>query len=742
MRRDPKSVIAVSVTALWLTAEVGLASDDDLKALLDGVKVVDAPGLPGPVCAFGEEAFAVVVGCVKRAGQLPLVVASRFGKGRVVAFGKDGFFSPKTLDIGDTGRLVANAARWAAGRSGPVTVGVHLRKGLAPALQKHGLDARDVTLDQLDAVDVVIARPNRVDRAGIEKLSQFVAKGKGLLAGELGWGWLQLNRGKTLTHDFGANQLLAPMGIVWADGMLDRTTKSGYAAGETPSPLTNASKALDAALAHAAGKTKLSKEDLAQVSTVLTRTAQVLPSTDKILLPRIRELTADNSINVVPTRKKPVTAGDLLSRLVLTMQIRKAKQASPEEAEAHPAAATFPGVAPNGAARVARTVEINTAIPRWHSTGLYAAPGELVTVTVPESALGGKLKIRIGSTTCRNWRHSRWYRAPEVHRELSIKSTRTEAANAFGGLIYIVVPNDCKLGQIAVTIEGALEAPYFQLGKTDLAEWRDKIRHLPAPRAEIASKKAILTVPSKDVRGLDDPASLMELWNHILDTCADLAAWPSHDRKFPQRYCADAQLCAGYMHAGHPIMLPTSAAPKLVDREHLLKEGNWGLYHETGHNHQHRDWTFGGTGEVTVNLFTLYILDKVCGIKPSEGRMTKGKIQQQVSQHFAKSCPFSEWKRKPFLALYMYYQMQQAFGWDVFTRVFAEYRDLPATERPKSDDGKRDQWLVRFSRTAGRNLGPFFEAWGVPTSEKARASIRDLPVWMPEDLPTKTPKKS
>lgn len=183
--REATPVLAISaLAAAWAVAQVCPASDEDLRVLLDGVKVVDAPGLPGPVCAFGEDAFAVVVGRVKRGGPLPLVVASRFGKGRAVAFGKDGFFSPKTLDIGDTGRLVANAARWAAGRSGPVTVGVHQRKGLAPALQKHGLDARDVALDQLDTVDVVIARPNRVGRAGIDKLSQFVAKGKGLLAGE------------------------------------------------------------------------------------------------------------------------------------------------------------------------------------------------------------------------------------------------------------------------------------------------------------------------------------------------------------------------------------------------------------------------------------------------------------------------------------------------------------------------------------------------------------------------------
>jgi hypothetical protein len=92
---------------------------------------------------------------------------------------------------------------------------------------------------------------------------------------------------------------------------------------------------------------------------------------------------------------------------------------------------------------------------------------------------------------------------------------------------------------------------------------------------------------------------------------------------------------------------------------------------------------------------------------------------------------FEVWKRDPFLALWMYVQMREAFGWQAFKDVFAEYRRLKAEERPANDAAKRDQWMVRFSRRVGRNLGPFFEAWGVPTSEAARASIADLPVWMP-----------
>jgi hypothetical protein len=55
----------------------------------------------------------------------------------------------------------------------------------------------------------------------------------------------------------------------------------------------------------------------------------------------------------------------------------------------------------------------------------------------------------------------------------------------------------------------------------------------------------------------------------------------------------------------------------------------------------------------------------------------------------------------------------------------------PDAEQPGSDAEKREQWLVRLSRATRRNLGPFFRAWGVPTSEPARASIARLPTWIP-----------
>ena len=83
--------------------------------------------------------------------------------------------------------------------------------------------------------------------------------------------------------------------------------------------------------------------------------------------------------------------------------------------------------------------------------------------------------------------------------------------------------------------------------------------------------------------------------------------------------------------------------------------------------------------------------------------------------------------------------MREAFGWEPFTKVFREYRAVKESELPKNDDDKRDQWMVRFSRTAGKNLGPFFDAWGIPTSDEAKKAISELPAWMPEGFASEKP---
>ena len=179
----------------------------------------------------------------------------------------------------------------------------------------------------------------------------------------------------------------------------------------------------------------------------------------------------------------------------------------------------------------------------------------------------------------------------------------------------------------------------------------------------------------------------------------------------------------------------------MVDKERIKSNshhGVWGLFHEIGHNHQDALWVFDGTTEVTVNLFSLYVMEKVCGFKiGGHPAVEKSTREKAMTKYMADGADFEKWKSDPFLALAMYIQMQQAFGWDSFCKTFGQYRQLSDDQKPKSDDDKRDQWLVRYSKTVGKNLGPFFDAWGVPVSDQAKKSIADLPAWMPDDMPAK-----
>jgi hypothetical protein len=162
----------------------------------------------------------------------------------------------------------------------------------------------------------------------------------------------------------------------------------------------------------------------------------------------------------------------------------------------------------------------------------------------------------------------------------------------------------------------------------------------------------------------------------------------------------------------------------------------WGFPHELGHNVQNPAWSFAGSEEPRAQLFALYVMEKLCQIPVASNQHGSAEFRaaQMTRYNFLKP-DFAQWKRDQWIGLTTYLQLQQAFGWEALQTVFGQYSGLPASQQPRSDDEKRDQWMVRFSRQVRRNPGPFFQAWGIPTSEAARASIADLPAWMPAELP-------
>ncbi len=730
------SCLAVAFLAIPIFAA---ATDDaDRAALLKGVSEINTNGIPGGVSAFGPNAFAVVAGKDGKQALLPIVAAARWEKGRIVAFGHDGFL--RALDESGNGTLLGNAARWACGDAPKPKVGVVNNPALLERLKAGGLDPVAIDSKQwttkLDGLSAVCVAPLSLAAADVAPLEKFIRNGGGLVTGVTGWGWLQIFKKEKsqLATELEANLLLTRAGLVFTAGMPGRTLAKSYATGGDLS-LLNATTALQAITDHTRGKTKLTPDQLSQCSATLADAVRSLPPADKILLPKLAALP--NKPGQFPSPTQPMRATDALARLMLTLDLERLRATQPGQLHAHPAADAFPGSVPKTAPRIAaRVLAIDLTIPQWHSTGLYAAPGEIIRITLPPEAANKGLGVRIGCHTDSLWHLNEWQRIPEISRREPLKQALTTAANPFGGLIYIDVPENAPHLTINVTISGAVEAPHFILGKTSEADWKKSIRNNPAPWAELETNKVVLSVPSGKIRLLDNPGELMALWDRILDAEADLSTIP-RERKRPERIVPDVQISAGYMHSGYPIMtfLDHSVEHSLSTSE--LAAGSWGHFHELGHNHQQGDWTFDGTTEVTCNLYSLYLMETLCGKPPGQGHeaMEPAAVNKRLRNYLALTDKFPRWKSDPFLALTMYDQLRAGFGWETFKKVFAAYRALPNTERPKSDDDKRDQWLVRFSRATGKNLGPFFEAWGVPTRAATRQSLDDLPVWMPADWP-------
>jgi len=725
------------LVAIGLRAQIQADHSADWTVLTRGVTAMVAPqALPGVLSVSGN-AFVIASGKQSK-GRVPIFAATRVERGRAVAGSHEAFFSPLAMDNPSNSRFLANCLTW-LGRKPleGLRVGLLGYGSLADPLRKAGcvpstLNAGTLSA-ALDGLDVVCATPGALDdnsAAQIEIMS-FVRRGHGLLIAGPTWGWLQLHPNKDLLADHPGNKMLFSYGICFADG--------GAHEEYLPESEENRLYNTDSALAALKSGT-LSVTDRTTAVYALQRALTFLSPTGPGLPEEIERGAASEPGSGVPSPENPVTVDKPFSRLKVWLDFRRMSALTPKEVRAHPASTFFPG-AVTDSKRVNQSASIDTSQPGWHGLGLYAAAGDIVVVEIPDGATSAGLSVRVGPHTDSLWQLDKWPRFPQISLSRPLQLDQTQIASPFGGTIYIDVPAGCKLGKINVKVSNSVLAARFVRGQTRPQQWKSQIASTGAPWAELEGKFVILSVPSSSAKKIQDPEKLMAFWDEMMKDCYSFFAAPVRDR--PERYCPDVEISAGYMHSGYPIMTHIDVADTFCDLAKLKSKGKtWGFYHEMGHNFQQSAWTWAGEGEVTNNLLSLYASEQLNGVLPSNyaeahPAMAPKAVHDRLVKYLAEGRHYDTWKSDPFLALSMYAELRQQFGWEPFTRLFAEYRDLRPEDRPREDIDKRDRWVARFSKIVHKNLGPFFVAWGIPTSAAARKSIEGLPAWMPPDWPEK-----
>ncbi len=134
---------------------------------------------------------------------------------------------------------------------------------------------------------------------------------------------------------------------------------------------------------------------------------------------------------------------------------------------------------------------------------------------------------------------------------------------------------------------------------------------------------------------------------------------------------------------------------------------------------------FEGTGEVTVNIFTLHAMDILCHQTPWIHNWLKNQISD-TKNYISNGSKFNEWKQNPGIALFIYAQLAREYGWENYKSIFRQYEEL--NPKLKSNQEKIDYWIMTFSRQVGYNLIPLFKFWGFPISESTIDSLADLEI--------------
>jgi hypothetical protein len=443
---------------------------------------------------------------------------------------------------------------------------------------------------------------------------------------------------------------------------------------------------------------------------------------------------------VVPLAGKPFKVpSDPAAKKRLVQQIKDYMGLPPEMVRAHQSAADYPGVAPADSPRV--TQEVTVTVPPagkfggWQSTGLYANAGEIVTVTpLKPPPPGVTCDIHIGCHSDEKFSDyfTDWARFPSLMRSFALTPQPTPVANAFGGPIFIQVNNekeDSKAGgtALALRIANAVEAPRFVLGKTKPREWH-RIRSAPAPMGELACPGLTLHLPSSMLRGMGNPTGLMEWWNNVVDLEDQLVAWPT--RTVPERIVFERQMGGAWGHNGYPIMIDAGGAEGAADFPGLRKDGNWGIFHEIGHNHQSDQWTFSepkllDQGEVTVNFFSMWCMEKLVGKPPGTGHtaIEGEELFQHLADRFGKTPSDDAFEQlAPFVVLI------RKYGSEALHQTLASYQASPLGDDVPQPD-RQAEFVRRYSKNANADLADFFRKSGFAVSKKVQDELKPLPVF-------------
>lgn len=400
---------------------------------------------------------------------------------------------------------------------------------------------------------------------------------------------------------------------------------------------------------------------------------------------------------------------------------------------------------------VAENLGISVAPQPQFSTGLYAAPGELVIIDVPAGDYA--LSCQIGAWTDNLSTVENAPRDPLIVSRTQLAPGRNYLRNLYGGHIYIYAGRPLST-PVTLTFTNAVKSPDFVLGKSTNEEWRAAIRSSCVPYLELRSENVIFVVPREYCisRNILDPQAIMTEWDDAINI--DYYDWQGLKENpadpidkaplLPWRIVQDICPSVGYGHSGFPIVTYNDYGwfDEFTQLSQIRGGGCWGTFHEIGHNNQQtRYWSWSSLGETSNNLFVFKVANRqsrkgydawppthpaLPEMMPkalafaADGGATKDfdGTDSRINDPFARLTPFVQIFDK--IPANWGYEGQPE-GWYFMTELYKRARR--AQRISPNDQAKRDfvyETLCDFTR---QDMQVFFMKWGIKISNVSLAKM-------------------
>lgn len=331
-----------------------------------------------------------------------------------------------------------------------------------------------------------------------------------------------------------------------------------------------------------------------------------------------------------------------------------------------------------------------------------------------------------------------WYRIFEGNK-VKITNLITNGVLYISDTVNVLKRSDLEVIEVTSNNNKIEKIPTFKINKTSKEEFINQIRTTNSPFVEFVSEHFIATMQTDMIKNEVLPY-LKRDFNEILGHWDDTWHWTNELYGLNEKYndinkkynhyvhIANADTGVGFANAWFDRLMFHSGAGKTLFLDDLFDQ--WTLWHELGHTYQTSQYLWSGLTEVTVNISSLYIQQK---LNLPLRIFKEGEKREAIKEYLLK--PENE---KSFdgledvdstlwIKLGMFWQLQMGFGENFYPLLSQEYRKInqePNSVERFSDDFKKQQEFMKISsKVSGYNLTPFFKKWGFYLSSETESII-------------------